>query len=72
MWNIQWLSCHLVVGVVCISIFVFNMLIGLTHVLAIKREAWAHPHLSPPRSHSQTAVDEREAKFNTLHKVYIG
>ena len=36
--------------------------IGLTHVLADKREA---------RAHSQTAAAEREAELNTSHKVYI-
>ena len=61
----------------CTSIFLFNMHIGLTHVLADKREARAHPY---PRgrervlAHSQTAADERgKVKHNTqgLHRLKL-
>ena len=46
------------------------MHIGLTRVLADKREALLEGR-ERAQAHSQTAADEREAQLNTSHKVYL-
>ena len=57
-----------------------NKPVGLAHVLAGQRETQALSEREREveretgegaRAHSQTAADEREAKLNTSHKVYI-